>query len=87
MLARIKLGMFDPPTLSSYNNLGKPELQTNASTATNREAAAKGMVLLKNDLVGGPRNNAAQQGKEDENSKRLLPLDAKDYIGSTGAVL
>eukprot|EP01051_Picozoa_sp_SAG22_P024129 SAG22_NODE_6549_length_840_cov_1.863698_3_plen_59_part_00 len=43
-LARLKLGMFDPPGLSAYNRLGQPDLQTPASTATNRRAAAKGMV-------------------------------------------
>eukprot|EP00729_Bicosta_minor_P012309 gene12309-12531_t len=47
---RIRLGMFDPPALlPAYNGLSKRDLKTKASTALNREAAAKGMVLLTNN--------------------------------------
>jgi hypothetical protein len=40
MRMRIKLGMFDPPSLMGYNTLGKSDLRTAASTALNRKAAA-----------------------------------------------
>ena len=42
--------MFDPPSLVlKYNKLSKADLRTKAATALNREAAAKGMVLLQNN--------------------------------------
>jgi beta-glucosidase len=72
MRVRIRLGMFDPPTLlPRYNQLGEKDLQTAASTALNRRAAASGMVLLKNGAHGG---------------KALLPLDATALLGVAGAV-
>ena len=40
MRMRIRLGMFDPPSLMGYNTLGKSSLRTAASTALNRKAAA-----------------------------------------------
>ena len=40
MRMRIRLGMFDPPSLVGYNKLGKSSLRTAASTALNRKAAA-----------------------------------------------
>eukprot|EP00039_Didymoeca_costata_P007118 m.96434 g.96434 ORF g.96434 m.96434 type:complete len:835 (+) comp13547_c1_seq2:207-2711(+) len=61
MRMRIRLGMFDPPTLMSYNYLGKADLQTKYSTSVNRRAAAKGMVLLLN--------------KNTSRGKPVLPLD------------
>lgn len=74
MRMRIRLGMFDPPLLMAYNQLGKANLRTVASTALNRKAAASGMVLLKNDKVGST-------------GTPLLPLDATTLAGTAGSVL
>ena len=73
MRVRMRLGMFDPPTLlPHYNRLGRQDLQTPAATALNRRAAASGMTLLKNGVHGG---------------EALLPLDAQDLLGVAGSVL
>eukprot|EP01051_Picozoa_sp_SAG22_P009235 SAG22_NODE_755_length_7442_cov_2.270598_3_plen_301_part_00 len=73
MRMRIRLGMFDPPTLlQQYNELGEPDLQTAASTALNRRAAAAGMVLLKNGMHQG---------------NPLLPLDVEPLRGVPGSML
>lgn len=74
MRMRIRLGMFDPPSLIGYNQLGKSSLRTAASTALNRKAAASGMVLLKNAKVGSTGTD-------------LLPLDVTAYTGTAGSVL
>ena len=70
---RIRLGMFDPPSLMKYNMLGKSSLKTAASTALNRKAAAEGMVLLVN--------------KKTASGSPLLPLDATSLAGTAGSVL
>jgi len=51
MRMRIRLGMFDPPTLIRYNSLDKQDLQTAQATTLNRRAASSGMVLLKNKTI------------------------------------
>jgi beta-glucosidase len=71
MRMRIRLGMFDPPTLLKYNRLNKSDLQTKQATALNRQAAAEGMVLLKHGMHAG---------------KHLLPLEAASLVGGKGSV-
>lgn len=72
MRVRMLLGMFDPPSLNRYYKLGEADLQTDASTALNRLAAAKGMVLHKNGQHDG---------------RMLLPLSAKTFKGVSGSML
>ena len=60
MRARIDLGMFDPPLLSSWNEVGLDKLRSDAHTALNRRVAASGITLLQN--------------KNGPDGKPLLPL-------------
>lgn len=69
MRVRITLGMFDPPTLNPYYRLGKDDLRTPQSTALNRLAAAKGVVLHTNRQ--SPKNGM----------KPILPLKKDMFAG------
>lgn len=48
-LARLKLGMFDPPSMVPYRSIPFSEVNSPAHHALALEAADKAMVLLKND--------------------------------------
>ncbi|HXS14346.1 MAG TPA: glycoside hydrolase family 3 C-terminal domain-containing protein [Acidobacteriaceae bacterium] len=48
-IARIKLGMFDPPDLVPYTKIDEKELDSPAHRAHARKLANESMVLLKND--------------------------------------
>src|ERR1035437_2153460 len=47
--ARMKLGMFDPPSMVPYTKIDESELDSPAHHALAREVANESMVLLKND--------------------------------------
>jgi beta-glucosidase len=47
--ARIKLGMFDPPSMDPYSRIPESELNSPAHKALALKAADESMVLLKND--------------------------------------
>ncbi len=47
--ARIKLGMFDPPSMDPYSKIPESELNSPAHKALALKAADESMVLLKND--------------------------------------
>jgi beta-glucosidase len=49
--ARIRLGMFDPPSLDPYGNIPRKELDSPAHRALALRLADESMVLLKNDGV------------------------------------
>lgn len=49
MLARLKLGMFDPESMVPYARIPSTELETPAHRSLALEAARKAIVLLKND--------------------------------------
>ena len=49
--ARIKLGMFDPPSMVPYNSIDEKELDSAAHRALALKLANESMVLLKNDGV------------------------------------
>lgn len=49
--ARIRLGMFDPPSMVPYTNIDDKELDSAAHRALARQMANESMVLLKNDGV------------------------------------
>ena len=83
MRVRMQLGMLDPPSLlMDFNALDEKDLQTPKSTALNRLAAAKGMVLLKN---GG--TTSAKNGGTTGAMRKLLPLDASLFRGHPGSIL
>jgi beta-glucosidase len=50
-VARIKLGMFDPPEMVPYTKIDEKELDSAEHRAYARELANKSMVLLKNDGI------------------------------------
>jgi hypothetical protein len=64
MRMRIRLGMFDPPTLLAYNKLAERDLQTAASTALNRRSASSGMVLLRNSATARARDSATARASD-----------------------
>ncbi len=47
--ARMKLGLFDPPSMVPYSNIDESELNSPAHRALARKLADESMVLLKND--------------------------------------
>jgi len=49
--ARIRLGMFDPPSMVPYTEIGKDQLDSAAHREMARRIADESMVLLKNDGV------------------------------------
>ena len=49
--ARIRLGMFDPPSIVPYTTIDEKELDSAAHRALARQMAKESMVLLKNDGV------------------------------------
>jgi beta-glucosidase-like glycosyl hydrolase len=49
--ARIRLGMFDPPSMVPYTSIDEKELDSAAHRALARQLANESMVLLKNDGV------------------------------------
>jgi len=49
--ARIRLGMFDPPSMVPYSKLAESELDSAAHRSLARQLAGESMVLLKNDGV------------------------------------
>jgi beta-glucosidase len=49
--ARIRLGMFDPPSMVPYSNLDEKQLESAAHRQLARRMANESMVLLKNDGV------------------------------------
>ncbi|HTT18097.1 MAG TPA: glycoside hydrolase family 3 C-terminal domain-containing protein [Candidatus Sulfotelmatobacter sp.] len=49
--ARIRLGMFDPPTMVPYTSIDEKDLDSPAHRALARRMANESMVLLKNDGV------------------------------------
>src|SRR5579883_1628445 len=49
--ARIRLGMFDPPSMVPYDHIPESELDSPAHRALARRLAEESMVLLKNDGV------------------------------------
>jgi beta-glucosidase-like glycosyl hydrolase len=72
MRARLMLGMFDPPTLSSFGRIGASSLRTAASTALNRRAAQEGITLMKNGVAA--------------NGRPLLPLNLSSFLGQPGSI-
>ena len=50
-VARVKLGMFDPPEMVTYNKIDEKELDSAEHRALARKLAGESMVLLKNDGV------------------------------------
>ena len=72
MRARIDLGMFDPPLLSSWNEVGLDKLRSDAHTALNRRVAASGITLLQN--------------KNGPDGKPLLPLSLAQFKGKQGSI-
>ena len=46
MRMRIRLGMFDPPSLMKYNKLGRVNLRTQASTALTRRASSNSPTVV-----------------------------------------
>jgi beta-glucosidase len=50
-VARIKLGMFDPPEMVPYSKISEKELDSAEHRAYSRKLANESMVLLKNDGV------------------------------------
>ncbi|MGE5530672.1 MAG: glycoside hydrolase family 3 C-terminal domain-containing protein, partial [Bacteroidota bacterium] len=64
MAARLRLGMFDPPGRNPYAAIPPSVINSPEHVALAREAAAKSVVLLKNDKVG----------KDPAGGGRLLPL-------------
>jgi len=50
-VARMKLGMFDPPSMVPYASIPYSEVDSSAHKAAALEAAEKAMVLLKNDGI------------------------------------
>jgi beta-glucosidase len=50
-VARMKLGMFDPPSMVSYRSIPFSEVNSPAHQAIALDAAEKAMVLLKNDGI------------------------------------
>ena len=73
MKARVRLGMFDPPTTHRFNYLNDSHIRTKATTALNRDLASAGMVLLKNGLG--------------HDGRPLLPLDVAKFKGKPGSIL
>ncbi|MGH9521156.1 MAG: glycoside hydrolase family 3 C-terminal domain-containing protein [Terriglobales bacterium] len=49
--ARIRLGMFDPPSMVPYSNIDEAQLDSATHRALARQMADESMVLLKNDGV------------------------------------
>jgi len=49
MVARMKLGQFDPPEMVKYNKIGLSKLDSKENKKTALDAARKSMVLLKNE--------------------------------------
>ncbi|HZQ20754.1 MAG TPA: glycoside hydrolase family 3 C-terminal domain-containing protein [Terriglobales bacterium] len=49
--ARMRLGMFDPPSMVPYSKIDESELDSSAHRALARQMANESMVLLKNDGV------------------------------------
>lgn len=49
--ARVRLGMFDPPSTVPYSNIDEKQLDSSAHRALARRMANESMVLLKNDGV------------------------------------
>ena len=72
MRARIDLGMFDPPLLSSWNEVGLDKLRSDAHTALNRRVAVSGITLLQN--------------KNGPDGKPLLPLSLAQFKGKQGSI-
>jgi beta-glucosidase len=60
ILARMKLGMFDPPEMVPFSKISPDEVGSKAHQELARQASRESIVLLKNEKVGG---------------KKLLPLD------------
>ena len=50
-LARIQLGLFDPPSMVRYTSIPFSDVNSPAHTALAKEVADKSMVLLKNDGI------------------------------------
>ncbi|MFA6449115.1 MAG: glycoside hydrolase family 3 C-terminal domain-containing protein [bacterium] len=60
ILARMKLGMFDPPEMVPFSKISPDEVGSKAHQELARQASRESIVLLKNEKVGG---------------KKLLPID------------
>ncbi len=58
--ARMKLGMFDPPSMDPYTKIEDNELSSEAHRMLARRIAEESMVLLKNDGVLPLKNHAAK---------------------------
>lgn len=68
MRVRLRLGMFDPPSLNRYDAITNASVGSAASLAVAERAARKGMTLLRNERVAGgapalPLSLAALSGK------------------------
>ena len=77
MLARIRLGMFDPPTDVSYNSIvyNQTELAFNEMhNEINQRAAEESMTLLKNDKGSLPLSLSTIDGADGNNGIHTLGL-------------
>ncbi len=64
MAARIRLGMFDPPSMNPWNAITQDAVASPKNLALAELAAREGMVLLKNDNAALPLSLASLSGKK-----------------------
>ncbi len=78
--ARIRLGLFDPPSQVEYARLPFSDVDSEEHRALAREVAEKSMVLLKNDQHTLPLRNAKTLAVVGPNAESLLALEG-NYNG------
>ena len=79
MRVRLRLGMFDPPSLNRYDAITNASVGSAASLAVAERAARKGMTLLRNERVAGgapalPLSLAALSGKRVHLAPKTVPM-------------